>query len=481
MIPGPSDNPDYSDFAPNDSQVKPKKKTKGPRPPLDHTKYFYECKTARIWYQNRESKWIHESHDEFTRFLHTACGLSKSRKNGPSECDQVIVWIHQHNSVDVITDLAGHFGPKVVEHGNLRILCRNSPKLFVPVEGDYPILTLLLSGMLAGEQYQHNLWWTAQALDDLYNQRTTTGLANVYCGPVSAGKSLWQFVLTQIFGGRMARPYQFMSGQTTFNAHTFAAEHLVIEDEHSATDLKSRLALGTAIKGLIANQDKQVHAKFQTPFMSPPLWQRLTVSLNNESSNVALLPPGDSSLDHKMSLYDVQCVPMPMPTGNGTEQAIFRDTLLAELPPFIWDLLNQTKIPLEWRDNRFGLKAFRSKVILDIMEDHQPEIKLLEYLDLLYFTENEYDFVKTEFHGAAKEGTISEIEAELRHKGSPVKSLADDMLRGHGTLGNYLRKLLKSHPARVAYKKNDSRRLFKISPAHGTVPWTDNDGGSVPY
>ena len=473
MIPGPSDNPDYSDYKADETQVKPKKKINAARV-FDRSPYFYECKTARIWYQNREGRWIHESHDEFTRFLHTAHGLSKSRKGGPSECDEAIVWIHQHQSVDVVTDLAGHFGPKVVEHGNVRILVKNSPKLFVPVEGDYPILTLLLSGMLAAsEQYQHNLWWTAQALEDLYNQRTTMGLANVYCGPVSAGKSLWQFVLTQIFGGRMARPYQFMSGQTTFNAHTFAAEHLVIEDEHSATDLKSRLALGTAIKGLIANQDKQVHAKFQTPFMSPPLWQRLSVSLNNESANVALLPPGDSSLDHKVSLYDVQCVPMPMPTGTSAEQAIFRDTLLAELPHFIWDLLNQTRIPLEWRDNRFGLKAFRSKAILDIMEEHQPEIKLLECLDAVYFTENKYDFVKTEFHGAVKEGTVTEIEGELRHKDSPVKSSADDMLRGYGTLGNYLRKLLKSHPHRVSYKKSGSQRLFKISPAHGTVPVTD--------
>ena len=468
MIQGP-DNPDYSHFIPNESQVKPRKKIPGKRSTYlsDRGRYFH--KDNRIWYVNRAGQWINESHDEFTRYLHTACGLSKSRKNGPSECDTEIVWIHQHNSVDIVTNLAGHFGPKVIEHGNLRILCKNSPKLIVPVEGDYPIITLLLSGMLEPEQYQHNLWWAAQAVDDLYNHRTTMGLASVYCGPVSAGKSLWQDLLTLVLGGRMARPYQFMSGQTSFNAHTFAAEHLMIEDEHSATDLKSRLALGTAIKGLIANEDKQVHAKYQTPFMAPPLFQRLSVSLNNESSNVALLPPGDSSLDHKVSLYDVQCAPMPMPTGTSTEKEIFKAALLAELPCFIWDLLNQTKIPVEWRDNRFGLKAFRSKVILDIMEEHQPEIKLLEYLDLLYFSENEHEFIKTEYHGAAKEGILSEIEAELRHKDSPVKSSADDMLRGYGTLGNYLRKLLKSHPHRVSYRKCGPQRLFKIAPARVAI------------
>ena len=65
-----------------------------------------------------------------------------------------------------------------------------------------------------------------------------------------------------------------------------------LDPAEALRDLKSRLALGTAIKGLIANQDKQVHAKFQTPFMSPPLWQRLSVSLNNESANVAPLAAG---------------------------------------------------------------------------------------------------------------------------------------------------------------------------------------------
>ena len=37
-----------------------------------------------------------------------------------------------------------------------------------------------------------------------------------------------------MFGGRAARPYQFMSGLTSFNSDLFEAEHLMIEDEQAS-------------------------------------------------------------------------------------------------------------------------------------------------------------------------------------------------------------------------------------------------------
>ena len=412
---------------------------------------------------NPKGQLIELAPKEFIRYLGVKFGIDISRHEGaPSKAERIITQIQDENVINAVASLAGHFGPKIIHHGGQTILVKDGPKLFTPLEGEYPIVTLLLSGMLQGVQYEHNLWWTAQALDDLYNHRCTLGTAPAWCGPVSAGKSRWQDLLTLILGGRMSRPYEFMTGKTSFNAHTFGAEHLMIEDEHSAADLKSRLVLGTAIKAIIANQNKQSHAKYQMPFMVPPLFQRLTISLNDSSANVALLPPSDPSLDHKVSFYDVSCVPMPMPVGTSEEQAIFWNTLVMELPAFIWDLLHQVRIPPEWRDNRFGVKVYRAPRVLELMDEHEPHEKLLELLDIRYFDNPQLDCIVAST-GDKKEGNASEIEADLRHMDSPVRSQADDLLRGPSYTGKYLMKLAEKYPDRVrAHIRHGGRKTYSI-------------------
>ena len=431
---------------------------------FDTKPFYYETNRGRIVFFNRKKQLIELSTKEFARYVGVNYGVDISRHDGkPSKAEKIITVIQDNNVINAVTSLAGHFGPKIIHHGGQTLLVKDAPNLITPKEGDWPILTLLLSGMLDSPQYDHNLWWTHQAADDLYNQRCTLGTAPVWCGPHSAGKSRWQDLLTLILGGRMSRPYEYMTGKTSFNAHTFGAEHLMIEDEHSASDLKSRLALGTAIKAIIANQDKQAHAKYQTPFMVPPLFQRLTISLNDTSTNVALLPPSDPSLDHKVSYYDVACVPMPMPTGTSAEQAVFWATLVAELPAFIWDLLHQVRIPAEWRDNRFGLKVYRAPRVLELMDEHEPYVKLLELIDICYFGREKPDFdILAMSSGDLLEASASQIEADLRHQKSCVKAQADDLLRGPSFTGRYLQKLVEKRPDRVLFQRTAQAKTYSI-------------------
>ena len=430
--------------------------------------YNFETRSGRFWFLNQTKDWLELPPKEFARYLSVSFGFSLKRVDGvPSICERIITQIQNTRVVNAVASLAGHFGPKIIHHGGLTILVKDAPRLIEPKEGEYPIITLLLSGMLTPEQYSHLIYWLHQAVDDLYHHRLTLATAQVLCGPHSAGKSLWQRLQGLVLGGRSARPYQFMSGQTTFNSHIVGSEYLIIEDEHSATDLKSRLALGNAIKAFVANAEKQVHAKYQTPFIPPPVFQRLSVSLNDESENVALLPPGDASLDHKVNYYDVSRSPMPMPTNTSAEQEIFWQTLVAELPAFIWDLLYNTHIPLEWMDGRFGLKAFRAQRVLDLLEEHQPEVKLLELLDCVYFEQN-CEFIA--ISGSYPTLTLTEMEAHLRHKDSPVKSLSDDLLRGPSQMGKYMQRLVKKRPDRVVYKRTASARLYSLLPPNLATP-----------
>jgi len=59
----------------------------------------------------------------------------------------------------------------------------------------------------------------------------------------------------------MAKPYLFMSGQTSFNSDLFEAEHLMIEDDVASCDIRARTTFGTYIKQFTANEEVQHHAK----------------------------------------------------------------------------------------------------------------------------------------------------------------------------------------------------------------------------
>jgi hypothetical protein len=82
-------------------------------------------------------------------------------------------------------------------------------------------------------------------------------------GRTTAGKSLFQNLLTLILGGRTAKPYQYMMGATSFNADLFEAEHLAMEDEHASTDIRTRRHFGSQLKNVTVNDSQRCHGKHQ--------------------------------------------------------------------------------------------------------------------------------------------------------------------------------------------------------------------------
>lgn len=122
-----------------------------------------------------------------------------------------------------------------------------------------------------------------------------------------------------------------MSGQTTFNADLFGAEHLMIEDEHASTDIKARRNLGSHIKALTVNETQQCHQKNCTPIILTPLW-RLTISVNDEPENLMVLPPIDDSLEDKLMILRAVKQAMPMPTATNQQSQAFWSQLVQELP-----------------------------------------------------------------------------------------------------------------------------------------------------
>jgi hypothetical protein len=268
-----------------------------------------------------------------------------------------------------------------------------------------------------------------------------------------------------MMGGRSSRPYMNMTGGSSFNEHLFAAEHLIVEDEYSSGDLKSRNQLGTALKNFVANQEKLNHGKGKVAFTVPQLLQRMTVSLNDELENVAQLPQKHPSLDAKVSLYACEFSSMPMPTNTTEQKAAFWAQLMKELPHWVYDLLHKTPMPAKWQCGRF-MVPWRAQKVLAALDELQPEIKFRELVHNLYWGEQDltYSFTIQDYGAISKLGTLTQIEADLRHKDSPVKPLADDLFRNPTASARYLSRLCERFPEEFVSKRRGNARLYLLNP-----------------
>ena len=103
-----------------------------------------------------------------------------------------------------------------------------------------------------------------------------------------------------LLGGRIAKPYRYMSGATEFNGDLFAAEHLCISDEAPGRDIHSRRSLGSHIKSMLFDIDQSCHPKNRQAITLRPIWA-MSISLNDEPENHQVLPPLEA-LAHKVPL-----------------------------------------------------------------------------------------------------------------------------------------------------------------------------------
>jgi hypothetical protein len=257
-------------------------------------------------------------------------------------------------------------------------------------------------------------------------------------GPRDSGKSLLQNLITEMLGGRAAKPYRYMSGKTTFNADLFGAEHLMVEDECGSTDLRPRREFGTRIKDFTVNEVQSCHAKGREALSLRPFW-RVSISLNDEPENLMILPPIDESLSDKLMLLRTHRGDMPMPTDSNEGRSAFWAALIAELPAFIGSLL-RWQIPNELRSQRFGIATFQHPHLLDAIDDLSPELRLLSLIDGVIFAGAS---------AAAGPMVLTAEGIESRLLNSQMSYEARRLFSWNNACGTYLGRLAKKQPKRV--------------------------------
>ena len=417
---------------------------------------YYDSNRKGYWIQDRALNWLEVDVSSLKRHL-KASGLTGDIKRGEiiSEIDRALNEYQLESGVAFAGPLAGY--PKgIIEQCGQRILVTTSPRLIEPAEGDFPRLAKMLENLFSdpiADQRPYVLGWLKIAIESQRAGARRPGQALAMAGPRDCGKSLWQNLTTEILGGRAAKPYRYMSGQTTFNSDLFAAEHLMVEDECGSTDLRARREFGARIKDFTVNEVQSCHAKNRQAISLRPFW-RLSISLNDEPENMMVLPPLDENLSDKLMLLRVHRADMPMPTETVEERKAFWAALMSELPAFIGYLL-RWKIPDALRCHRYGVTTFHHPELIDAIDGISPEFRLLSLIDAVVFADA----------GAATGPLVMTAEAlESQLTNSQMGHEARRLFSWNNACGTYLGRLAAKRPARIERNPNPQRREWLIKP-----------------
>lgn len=404
------------------------------------------------WMTNFDGDWQKEDDSHLKRYLECRIfdGIDDS-KTMQWMIKNYILEVHHKLSVHYAGPLAGYKRGVHRVCGN-RVLVTREAEPIRPRMGKWPNLQKLIEEMLQDQTKYFYGWLKSGQRALKAGPPFRPGQALSMVGPGGCGKSLLQNLLTEVWGGRHCKPYKFMRGKTDFNSEHLGTEHLMIEDDAAATDLRSRREIGAAIKAFVANETHVMFTKKKEPIMMMPFW-RVSITLNDEPENLMVLPPLDKSLVDKITILKAHPTKIHYDEGSEEARKEWRMKLSAELPAFL-SFIASWRVPDDLRDIRYGIKAYQHPDVLDALSELSPQLRLLTLIDAL---------VPWDTHGNAWEGTAATLE-ELLLTNDRVGRM-DRLMTFNNACGAYLSRLAEEKPNRVQIaKRANGRCVWRIHP-----------------
>jgi hypothetical protein len=411
--------------------------------PLDDL--HYDPNSGQWWTRNAWGDYA-QINGERVRTLFTESGVSPTKdQTGASDVDRELLRRTRDTRIRYAGSVAGH---RAGLYGKVLVTESVAPLESVP--GDCARLQTYLHNLLDqnDDQYWRLIYWLALRRRAVLTNTWRASQALALVGPAACGKSFVQAqVITKLLGGRIAKPYRYMSGATEFNGDLFASEHLCISDEAPGRDIHSRRSLGSHIKSMLFDIDQSCHPKNRQAVTLRPIWA-MSISLNDEPENLQVLPPLDPSLMDKLII--LRCVRNPLP-WPGPEIEVLREIIDTELSQFS-HYLDGLTVPDHLVEPRCGLKAYQHPAILDELMQLSPEHQLIGLIDTVIF-ENEF---------LTWRGTAADLETILRD--SKYAREADRLFRFNTACGVYLARLHEQDPHRFKKTKASGKVKWAISP-----------------
>ena len=366
----------------------------------------------------------------------------------PFEC--LLYTAQTHNMVVYAGPLAGHRAGLVVRPSGEKLLVTDQCSAFSrkAVGGKFTFIERFLDELFV-DGHEHVIAWLSVALRSLLDGSFKPGQMLALAGPPACGKSFFHYLVTQLLGGRSAKPYSYLTGRTAFNGDLARAEHLVVEDEVASTDIRARRNFGSALKQFTASEELFIHDKGKIAFCAGT-FRRITLSCNEEVENLMQLPPLDASILDKIML--LRCKDSK-PVLH--EDRVKNKAEISKELPALHRYLMRHKVPKAIACPRFGVTAWHNKDLLELVADTQPEHRLLTLVD---------EVLKDD----AWKGTATELEMKLRN--SPFAPVATSLFYYPTACGVFLSRLAGKYPERFNQTSSRGSTVWRISPHHLDSP-----------
>jgi hypothetical protein len=438
----------------------------GLKPP-SHVEIFFDVRDSSYWFR-LNGRYISLKKSDLMMHLRAMGLREKIYFDGQREIDWPLWQAMNKRMVDYAGPLAGHRTGIFEDGSGRRYLITDEAKgvfgdkqmtLDEKISPDFFIK--FIEELLPGGQHEFFCHWLAVALRSLAARDFTPGQVCVFAGERQCGKSLLQYIVTEILGGRPGAPFAYMIGETNFNRDFCGAEHWLIEDPRGSKAMQERIHFGARLKEGTVNRYYTIHAKNKDAIYLP-LLRRITISINMELEYLSVLPPMDHSIADKINLFLCAKVEKAFEpfrdkkTGELSRERIW-ERVTEEMPRIRAWLLREFRaagIPKDLRDDRFVIGAFHHAELMSALSSLSHENRLLELIDDLYFSDEEAI-------PPAVSKKSNELQKELLEKN---RFEAEKILRYAGACGSHMGKLLKSHPDRISMLRNCGYAVWTIKP-----------------
>lgn len=423
---------------------------------------YFEPHSARYLVRTPILRWLAFNESSYKRQLRSRGLKMKPDEGNPlSEIDAAILDVQNHRDIS-------HYGPICGQNAGLlrangqRILVTEDMKLPEPAPGTWSHLRAVIEGLLrqsepadiGRRQVDTFHGWVRSSVEALRAGKLQQQQALALCGPPRCGKSFLQSIITHMLGGRGAKAERYFSGKTPFNADLYAAEHLMLEDEHCSTRIDMRLKLGAALKQhTVSTYLGSLHAKGRNA-VNLPGWWRVTITLNDCPEAMMVLPPLDQHIADKIILLHASTFTWPLPMETTLHRTGFHDRIISEIPAYLHWLLHEWTIPREVADPlRYNVATYHHPELAEALHCFSPEAELHDLLAAAYAPRLAC--------ATSIEVTSAEIEAALRSV-DPLRT--ERLLSFRNACCTYLGRLAKKHPQHLLPMRTSYRRWWIMQP-----------------
>jgi hypothetical protein len=251
-----------------------------------------------------------------------------------------------------------------------------SKKVVTP--DDFPFINLFLHGLFGEEQLPFIMAWVQRSYRSLHEFEAVFSQSAFVCGPRNNGKTLFSVrILAELFGGKIVNPYDYLTGQTTFNNELYESFLWAVNDEEAPANETARQKYFARLKSFSVNPIHTYHPKFCDRLVIPFACCRI-FTLNDDPNSVGVLPEVNLNTADKLSFYASNPFKGLWPKRKELETAIAKE--LPFLARWLLDIYEPPKHVLD--PDRMGVKSYFNPRIMELSKQQDYSYNLLELLTL---------------------------------------------------------------------------------------------------